>query len=221
MNLIIAFMLTCACALSCTKYQSDLHKNVQAAFYEEAQRAYRDIVSYDENASVSQDEIVGAYMRKARFYSVRKRVSDFLEKIDQIKPRTPKEYAEKCIYEGKILSHPPEGVIFVRAFLMPFSPDEAKMYDDIQKSGDLQALDALFSPLEERFYQIKNVYTPENGFEPYFSMQDDSSIVPCARGVLYLTENAALAAMRLSAENPFSPPVRDARGIIAFEFVSD
>ena len=48
MKLFLAFMLTFSCALSGAKYQSDLHINMQAAFFEEAERAYRDIIAYDE-----------------------------------------------------------------------------------------------------------------------------------------------------------------------------
>ncbi len=216
MKRIFLFLITALYAVSSLKYQSDLHKDVQAAFYEEAERAYTDIIAYDENAPVTREEIHRLYRRDAVFAPVRKAISFLFETA----PRTPREYAERCVYEGKILGNPPEGVVFVRAHLLPFTPDQARIYDEIQKSGDLQALDALFSPLEDRVYACVGAFSPENGFEPYFKMQAGDGVIPCARGVLFLAEEAALSALRLSDENPVSLPVRDARGVIVFEYVS-
>lgn len=216
MKLVFLMIVTFACAYKGLVYQSDLHENVQAAFYEEAERAYRDIIAYDENAPVTREEIHRLYRREAFIAPVREAVLYFFD----TQPKTPKEYAERCIYEGEILENPPEGVMFVRAHLLPFTPSEARMYDDIHKSGDKQALDALFSPLEDRAYACRGAYTPENGFEPYFRMHAEDGVIPVSDGVLFLSEENASSALGLSERNLFSPPVRDARGVIVFEYFS-
>lgn len=216
MKTIVLLLITCAYALSNHTYQSDLHEDVQAAFYEEAERAYRDIVAYDENAPITREEIYRLYRRDQFIAPVR----DTVLKLFETKPQTPREYAERCLYTGEILEDPPEGVVFVRAYLLAFTGAQAKAYDDIQKSGDTQALYALFSPLEDRARACLDAYTPENGFVPYFTMRAGDGIVPAAKDVLFLTEEAISAALHVSDENPFSPPVRDARGVIVFEYVS-
>lgn len=216
MKLIFVFLITFACALSSPEYQSSLYEDVQAAFYEEAERAYRDIIAYDENAPVTRDEIYRLYRRDALFAPAKKAILNLFDTA----PKTAKEYAERCVYEGRILANPPEGVVFVRAHLLPFTPSQAGIYDEIQKSGDLQALDALFSPLEDRVSACGGTFLPDNGFQPYFKMQAGDDVIPCAEGVLFLTQEALADALGLTKENPFSPPVRDARGVIVFEFVS-
>jgi len=115
MKLFFMLIVTAACALSGAKYQSDLREDVQAAFLEEAERAYRDMIAYDENAPVTRAEVLRLYRRDAYFAPVRKAFSSAAEAIDANKTKTPGEYAEQCIYEGKILENAPEGVIFVRA----------------------------------------------------------------------------------------------------------
>lgn len=220
MKRILAFILTFVCALTGAKHQGGLTENVRAAFYEEAERAYRDIIAYDGDAPVTKKEIVLLYARNALFAPVRAWADAFSGAIDALWPLTPKEYAERCIYEGRILETPPKGVIFVRAYLYPFSPQEAKAYDGIQKSGDTHALDALYSPLEKWALHCRGAYTAENGFDMYIRMQGGSALIPVAEGVLYLDREAACAALSLSRENPVSPPVRDARGVVVFEFVS-
>lgn len=216
MKLVFIFIVTAVCALSNLKYRSDLHENMQAAFYEEAERAYRDIIAYDENAPVKREEIYRLYRREYFIAPVR----EAIERLFETKPKTPKEYAERCLYAGEILENPPEGVIFVRAHLLAFSDAQAKAYDDIQKSGETQALDDLFLPLEDWARECMGAYTPENGFEPYFAMRAGDGVIPCAGGVLFLSEENASAALGLSPENRFTPPVRDARGVIVFEYVS-
>ena len=216
MKFLPVFVLTFACVLMNANYQSDLHEDVQAAFFEEAERAYRDILAYDENAPVTREEIHRLYRREAFIAPVLNAVSAFFES----KPDTPKDYSESCIYEGEILENPPEGVVFVRAHLLPFTSLEAKMYDDIQKSGDEQALCHLFSPLEARALECMGAYTVENGFEPYFRMRAEDGVIPVSQGVLFLSEEKTAIALKLSEDQPVSPPVRDARGVIVFEYVS-
>ncbi|MBQ5770140.1 MAG: hypothetical protein IIW08_03085 [Clostridia bacterium] len=216
MNRCILFIVTAVYALSGLKYQSDLRKVTQAAFYEEAERAYRDIIAYDENAPVTREKIYRLYMREAFIAPFRNAVSAAFE----TEPQTAREYAERCVYEGQILENPPEGVVFLRACLLPFAPDQAEAYDGIQKSGDFQALDDLFSPLEEWILACRDAYTPENGFEPYFSMDLNDGVIPVAEGVSFLTDQAVPAALGVSREHPVSPPVRDARGAVVFEYVS-
>ena len=221
MKLFVAFMLTAACALSGAKYQSDLLNHTQAAFFTEAERAYRDIIAYDENAPVTKKELHWLYALDALLAPVYGKISAITEKLDSLQTKTPREYAQRCIYEGRVLEKTPEDVIFVYAYLYPFTPAEAAEYDKIQKSGDSHALDALFSPLEDWVFSCRGAYTAENGFEPYLWMQDENCLIPCARGVQYLNKEAAFCAMSLSEETPFSPPVRDARGVVVFEFFSD
>ena len=216
MNRCILFIVTAVYALSGLKYQSDLRKVTQAAFYEEAERAYRDIIAYDENAPVTREKIYRLYRREAFIAPFRNAVSAAFE----TEPQTAREYAERCVYEGQILENPPEGVVFLRACLLPFAPDQAEAYDGIQKSGDFQALDDLFSPLEEWILACRGAYTPENGFEPYFRMRAEDGVIPVSKGVLFLSEEKAAIALKLSEDQPVSPPVRDARGVIVFEYVS-
>lgn len=216
MKTIVLLLITYACALSNHTYQSGLHEDVRAAFYEEAERAYRDILAYDENAPVTREEIYRLYKREYFIAPVLNAVSGFFE----TKPGTPKDYAERCIYEGEILEDPPEGVVFVRAHLLAFTDAQAKAYDDIKKRGDEQALYALFSPLEALAFKYRGAYTIENGFEPYFKMHADDGMIPVAEGVLFLSEENVSFALGLSEGNPFSPPVKDARGVIVFEYVS-
>ncbi|MBR3928066.1 MAG: hypothetical protein IKJ65_03565 [Clostridia bacterium] len=220
MRLIFTLIVTCACALSGAKYQSDLHMNTQAAFYMEAERAYRDIIAYDEDAPVTREEILRLYRRDAYFAPVKQMISKARKAIGEKRRLTPGKYAQKCIYEGRILENAPEGVVFVRACLLPFSPSQARAYDEMQKSGDYEALDRLFSPLEDWVYKCRGAYTPENGFDAYFKMNGEDGIIPCAEGCGYLSEEATKNALRLTKERPISPPVRDARGVIVFEFVS-
>lgn len=221
MNRMLTFMLTFACALIGASYKSDLHENVQAVFFEKAERAYQDIIAYDEDAPITRKDIYVLYAKNAIFAPVSETISAVLNKIDSRKPQTPEKYAEKCIYLGEILKNPPEGVIFVNCYLYPFTSAEMIIYDSIQKSGEKQALDVLFSPLESRVMSVDGVFTPENGFEPYFKMKDAGAVIPVIMGARFLTEEASAAALALSEENPVSPPVRDARGVIVFEFVSD
>lgn len=220
MKLFITLLITAMLAHPGMKYRSGLHEDVQAAFYEKAERAYQSILDYDANARVTKEEILRLFRRRAAYAPFRRAIAGFAETIDKYKRRTPKSYAEQCIYEGRILENAPDGVVFVCAYLYPFSPDQAERYDDIQKNGDYRALDALFSPLEEKVHACMGAYTVENGFLPYFAMQDDSAVIPCAEGVLYLTEEAVFRALSLSEEAPFAPPVRDARGVIVFEYVT-
>ena len=221
MKLFLAFMLTFSCALSGAKYQSDLHINMQAAFFEEAERAYRDIIAYDENAPVTREEIHALYAHDACLAPIRKKIAGIINKIDSMKPKTAAEYAEECLFAGEILESPPDGIIFVRCYLLPFSPEETKIYDQIQKSGEIHALDALFSQLEDYVLRLNGAFTPDNGFEPYFKMKDDGAVIPVYKGARYLTDKAVSAALSVSESSPVSPPVRDARGMIVFEFVSD
>ncbi len=222
MNFFLAFMLTFACLLTNANYKSDLQKNMQAAFlFDKAERAYRDIVSYDENAPVTREEIYLLYARDAFFAPIREIITSMINQIDSLKSLSPTEYAEKCIYSGEIFGHPPEGVVFVNCYLYPFMPEEIKVYDSIQKSGEKDVLCTLFSPLEDYVLSCKGVFTPENGFEPYFTMKDKSAVIPVCRGARYLTDAAASAALSLSEIDPVSPPVWDARGVIVFTFISD
>lgn len=220
MRLVFLIMFTCAYAFSGIRYQSDLHKEMQAAFSFEAERAYRDIIEYDENAPVTREEIYALYRKDAYFAPVRRAISSVRKAVNAFYPYAPEEYCEKCIYEGKILDNAPDGVVFVRAYLLPFSPSQAKKYDEILKSGDKQALDALFSPLEDHLLLCGEELSPENGFEPYFRMEAGDGVIPCAGGVLFLTKEAASCALGVSGQNRISPPVRDARGIMVFEYVS-
>lgn len=221
MNHLLAFMLTFACALSSAHYKSDLQNNLQAAFFEEAERAYRDIIAYDENAPVTREEIYLLYAKDAYLAPIREPITGIINQIDSLKPMSPAEYTEKCIYSGEILHHPPEGVIFVSCCLYPFTPEEMKAYDSIQKSGELHALYALFSPLEDYVLSCTGFFTPDNGFEPYFKMKDESAVIPVFEGARYLSKEAASAALSLSRDHPVSPPVWDARGVIVFTYISD
>ncbi len=221
MKLFLAFLLTFSCALSGAKYQSDLHLNMQAAFFEEAERAYRDIIAYDENAPVTREEIHALYARDAYLAPIREKITGIMNKIDSMKPKTAAEYAEECIFTGEILENPPEGVIFVRCYLLPFTTNETGTYDKIQKSSETHALDALFSPLEDYVLRLHGAFTPENGFEPYFKMKDEGAVIPVFKGARYLSDTAVSAALSVSELSPVSPPVRDARGMIVFKFVSD
>lgn len=194
---------------------------MQAAFYEEADRAYRDIIAYDENAPITRKEIMDLYRLDACFSPVKRAANCFLEAIENIKIHTPKEYAEQCIYEGKILPGAPKGVMFAEAHLLPFTPDQAKAYDAFREAGDEVALQKLFKPLIEHALNCKGHYTPENGFTAYIAMQDHSSVIPVAEGVLYLKDDIVKLAFSVKQTGGTMPPVRDARGVLVMEILSD
>lgn len=217
MRKILAFLLLTADFFT-ANYKSGPHGNVQAAFLSEADRAYQAIIEYDENAPVTKEEIRKLYFFDFLLSPGKAIISGIDRSVMENRAYSPSEYAGLCLYHGKIIAPPPEGVRFVRGYLLPFSKREKRAYDEMMKSGETEAFYHLVSPLYEQMLSFSGSYTPENGFEPLFPMMKDG-IVPIAEGISFLKADAVSAAMEIQNYSGITKPFIGASGIYALEYV--
>lgn len=204
--------------VSVIQYKSGLCAGfAKTAFSSEAERAYRSIIEYDENAPVTYDEIKKLYLRDRLCAPLQKAFDKIGFLLLSAKLAfDPDGYALYAVYSGKRTLFRPEGVIGVSMYLMPFTDEEARLYDALFEKGGTIPQTAFREAVERAEEAMKKGLASENGFEPYLDTFDE---IPVSENAAFLSEEAINTAFALKTPGEISPPVLDARGVLFIRLI--